>query len=146
MDNDSTKNQLDVSEIGEITNQLQEGRLSRRGLSDSLKGLGLGFGAAFVLGMTGAQAATAPDSNVVLKSRNPVKPPPMINSSNWLGSTVSSAASSIAGIAAGNRLSRARHVTKTRTKRPGGNSGAFSILSAQSRSAAQSWQQSASAR
>jgi hypothetical protein len=71
MENDSTKNQLDVSEIGEITNQLQEGRLSRRGLSDSLKGLGLGFGAAFVLGMTGAQAATAPDSNVVLKSTNP---------------------------------------------------------------------------
>ncbi len=71
MNNDSTKNQLDVSEIGEITSELHEGRLSRRGLSDRLKGLGLGFGAAFVLGMTGAQAATAPDSTVVLKSTNP---------------------------------------------------------------------------
>jgi hypothetical protein len=68
MNNDSTKNQSDVSEI---TSELHEGRLSRRGLSDRLKGLGLGFGAAFVLGMTGAQAATAPDSTVVLKSTIP---------------------------------------------------------------------------
>ena len=69
--NDSTKGRLDVDEIADITNELHEGRLSRRGLSNRLKGLGLGFGAAFVLGMTGAHAATAPDTNVVLKSTNP---------------------------------------------------------------------------
>ncbi len=69
--NDSTKGRLDVNEIADITNELHEGRLSRRGLSNRLKGLGLGFGAAFVLGMTGAHAATAPDANVVLKSTNP---------------------------------------------------------------------------
>lgn len=69
--NDSIKGRLDVNEIADITNELHEGRLSRRGLSNRLKGLGLGFGAAFVLGMTGAHAATAPDANVVLKSTNP---------------------------------------------------------------------------
>lgn len=69
--NDSTKGRLDVNKIADITNELHEGRLSRGGLSNRLKGLGLGFGAAFVLGMTGAHAATAPDANVVLKSTNP---------------------------------------------------------------------------
>ncbi len=69
--NDSTKGRLDVNEVADITNELHEGRLSRRGLSNRLKGLGLGFGAAFVLGMSGAHAATAPDANVVLKSTNP---------------------------------------------------------------------------
>jgi hypothetical protein len=69
--NDSTQGRLDVSEVADITNELHEGRLSRGGLSNRLKGLGLGFGAAFVLGMTGAHAATAPDTNVVLKSTNP---------------------------------------------------------------------------
>jgi hypothetical protein len=68
--NDSTKGRLDVNEVADITNQLHEGNLSRAGLSNRLKGLGLGFGAAFVLGMTGAQAATASDSAVVLKSTN----------------------------------------------------------------------------
>jgi hypothetical protein len=62
---------LDVKEVAQITNELHEGRLSRGGLSNRLKGLGLGFGAAFVLGMTGAHAATASDANVVLKSNNP---------------------------------------------------------------------------
>jgi hypothetical protein len=50
---------------------LHSGRLSRRGLSDRLKALGLGFGAAFVLGITGAQASTNPDAALVLKSNNP---------------------------------------------------------------------------
>jgi hypothetical protein len=62
---------LDNNEVADITNELHEGRLSRGALANRLKGLGLGFGAAFVLGMTGAQAATAPDANVVLKSNNP---------------------------------------------------------------------------
>jgi hypothetical protein len=66
--NDDSKNRLDVNEIAK---QLSEGRLSRRDLSDSLKGLGIGFGAAFVLGMTGAQAAGAPEAAVALTSTNP---------------------------------------------------------------------------
>lgn len=69
--NDSTKAQLDINKVADITNELHEGQLSRGGLSNRLKALGLGFGAAFALGMTGAHAATAPDSNVVLKSTNP---------------------------------------------------------------------------
>jgi hypothetical protein len=69
--NDSTKGRLDVNDVADITNQLHEGNLSRRGLSDRLKAAGFGFGAAFVLGMTGAHAATTPDANVVLKSNNP---------------------------------------------------------------------------
>jgi hypothetical protein len=67
---DNPKN-LDINEVADITSDLHEGRLSRGGLSNRLKGLGLGFGAAFVLGMTGAQVAAAPDANVVLKSNNP---------------------------------------------------------------------------
>ena len=62
---------LDTNEVADITSELHEGRLSRGGLANRLKGLGLGFGAAFVLGMTGAHAAPAPDANVVLKSNNP---------------------------------------------------------------------------
>ena len=131
MNNDSTKNQLDVSEIAEITSELHEGRLSRRGLSDRLKGLGLGFGAAFVLGMTGAQAATAPDATVVLKSNNPARErsssktarnparlrPMAARCSSWRGSAAISIASSIAGIAAGDRHSRNRYRFRV-TKRP----------------------------
>jgi len=62
---------LDTNEVADITSELHEGRLSRGALANRLKGLGLGFGAAFVLGMTGAHAATAPDANVVVKSNNP---------------------------------------------------------------------------
>jgi len=64
-----TKNLLDVSDIAR---QLNDGQLSRGGLFDLLKGLGIGFGAAFVLGMSGAQAATTPEATVTLKSTNPV--------------------------------------------------------------------------
>jgi hypothetical protein len=62
---------LNVETLSEITDQLQSGQLSRSGLSNRLKALGLGFGAAFVLGMSGAQASTHPDSTVALKSTNP---------------------------------------------------------------------------
>jgi hypothetical protein len=58
-------------DVGEITRQLSEGRLSRRGLVERLKDAGIGFGAAFVLGVTGAHAATAPDAAVTVKSANP---------------------------------------------------------------------------
>ena len=66
-----TKKELDVDQLRDITDQLHSGRLSRRGLSERLKALGFGFGAAFVLGMTGAQASTNPDATVALKSTNP---------------------------------------------------------------------------
>jgi hypothetical protein len=68
MNDGPTKNRLDVNAI---TNELNGGRLSRGALSNRLKALGFGFGAAFVLGMTGAHAATTPDASVVLKSNNP---------------------------------------------------------------------------
>ena len=64
-----TKTQSD--ELSDISNELRSGQLSRRGLSDRLKALGLGFGAAFVLGITGAQASTNPNATVALKSTNP---------------------------------------------------------------------------
>jgi hypothetical protein len=57
-------------DVSEISRELSEGKLSRRGLADRLKVLGLGFGAAFALGVTGAQAATTPDASVALKSTN----------------------------------------------------------------------------
>jgi hypothetical protein len=59
-------------DVKDISRELGKGGLSRRGLSDRLKALGIGFGAAFALGMTGAHAATAPDTGVALKSTNPV--------------------------------------------------------------------------
>jgi hypothetical protein len=59
-------------DVNDISKELGEGKLSRRGLSDRLRALGIGFGAAFALGLTGAHAATAPDAGVALKSTNPV--------------------------------------------------------------------------
>ena len=57
-------------DVSEISKELSEGKLSRRSLADRLKLLGLGFGAAFALGVTGAQATTMPDASVTLKSTN----------------------------------------------------------------------------
>jgi hypothetical protein len=76
MSDDSAKSRLNVELGDDLTRQLNDGRLSRRGLRERLTGLGIGFGAAFVLGMTGAQAtqapeaAPAPDTTVALKSTN----------------------------------------------------------------------------
>jgi hypothetical protein len=75
MNDDSAKSRLDVSEVGDITRQLNDGRLSRQGLRERLTALGVGFGAAVVLGLTGAHAstapeATAPEATVTLKSTN----------------------------------------------------------------------------
>lgn len=67
MNDKSTDNCSDVSDI---SRELSEGRLSRRGLSDRLKVMGLGFGAAFALGVGGAHAATTQDASVALKSTN----------------------------------------------------------------------------
>jgi hypothetical protein len=65
------KSRLDSSEVSDLTKQLNDGRLSRRGLRERLTGLGIGFGAAFVLGLSGAQASPAPEATVALKSTNP---------------------------------------------------------------------------
>lgn len=59
-------------DVSDISKELSEGKLSRRGLADRLRALGIGFGAAFALGMTGAHAATTPDAGAALKSTNPV--------------------------------------------------------------------------
>ena len=66
MGDDSTKKPLDVSEISK---QLSEGKLSRRGLLDRLRTVGIGFGAAFLLGVGGRTAKAT--GTVALKSTNP---------------------------------------------------------------------------
>jgi hypothetical protein len=71
MNDDSAKGRLDISEVSDIARQLNDGRLSRQGLRQRLMALGVGFGAAFVLGLTGAQATPAPEATVALKSTNP---------------------------------------------------------------------------
>jgi hypothetical protein len=74
MSDDSAKSRLDNGEIGDITRQLNDGHLSRHGLRERLTALGVGFGAAFMLGLTGAQASPAaetPDTTVALKSTHP---------------------------------------------------------------------------
>jgi hypothetical protein len=43
-------------ELQQLQDELKQGKLSRRGFLDRLAGLGVGFGAAFVLGMRGARA------------------------------------------------------------------------------------------
>jgi hypothetical protein len=68
MSDDETKKGLEVSEVAK---ELNEGRLSRRGLFDRLAVLGLGLGSALALGATGADAASAPAASVTLKSTNP---------------------------------------------------------------------------
>ncbi len=72
MSDDSAKGHLDISIVGnDLTKELNDGRLSRRGLRERLTAAGVGFGAAFVLGLTGAQATSAPEATVALKSTNP---------------------------------------------------------------------------
>ena len=70
MNEDSAKGRLDIGAVGDITKQLNDGQLSRRGLRERLTA-GVGFGAAFMLGLTGAQASPAPEATVALKSTNP---------------------------------------------------------------------------
>jgi hypothetical protein len=56
--------------LGRITEELNDSRLSRRGLLDRLKGLGVGFGAAFMMGIRESGAHTAADATARLKSSN----------------------------------------------------------------------------
>lgn len=57
-------------ELQRVQNELKKGGVSRRRFLDSMKGLGVGFGAAFLLGMKGANA-TRVDPGVSVKSTNP---------------------------------------------------------------------------
>lgn len=57
-------------EVTHIVSELNGRQLSRRGLLDRLKGLGVGFGAAFMLGMKETHAHNAPDATAKLKSTN----------------------------------------------------------------------------
>ena len=59
MNDDSAKSRLDISEVSDITKELNNGRLSRQGLRERLTALGVGFGAAFVLGEVGPGAKSA---------------------------------------------------------------------------------------
>jgi hypothetical protein len=103
---------LNSSEVGDITKQLNDGRLSRHGLRERLMGLGIGFGAAFVLGLAGAQASPAPEATVALTpARRPRRPTPSSRFSKKLGI----AAGSTAGITAGKAAtpSGGLHVLRT---------------------------------
>ncbi len=56
-------------ELQRVQDQLKKGGVSRRRFLDSMKGLGVGFGAAFLLGMNKADAAA--NAGVQVKSTNP---------------------------------------------------------------------------
>ena len=57
-------------ELQRVQDELKKGGVSRRRFLDSMKGLGVGFGAAFLLGMKDANA-TRVDPSVSVKSTNP---------------------------------------------------------------------------
>jgi hypothetical protein len=65
----SDDNETKQEKLERISKELSASRLSRRGLLDRLKGLGVGFGAAFMLGMK--QSDAYPDATAKLKSTNP---------------------------------------------------------------------------
>lgn len=67
MSNESDKKQ---QELKHLQDALKDGTVSRRIFLDRMKGLGVGFGAAFLLGMKEADAALV-DSGVNVKSTNP---------------------------------------------------------------------------
>jgi hypothetical protein len=68
MSDDPTKKQRELRRLQE---ELKKGRLSRRGFLDSMKALGVGFGAAFVLGIKDADALSGQEPEVSVKSANP---------------------------------------------------------------------------
>ena len=57
-------------ELDRIAKELSASRLSRRGLLDRLKAVGVGFGAAFMLGAKQSDAHNALDASARLKSTN----------------------------------------------------------------------------
>jgi hypothetical protein len=58
------------AELKRLQEELKQG-LSRRNFLGRLKGAGVGFGAAFVLGVDKAAALSEPDAGVSVKSTNP---------------------------------------------------------------------------
>lgn len=58
-------------ELKDVEEELKKGGVSRRKFLDSMKALGVGFGAAFVLGIKDADALTDIDPRVTVKSTNP---------------------------------------------------------------------------
>src|SRR5262245_12681247 len=68
MSDDSNQKQRELRRIQEA---LKKGRLSRRGFIDSMKALGVGFGAAFVLGIKDSDALPGQNPEVSVKSANP---------------------------------------------------------------------------
>ncbi len=58
-------------ELKEIQDELQTKGLSRRKFLNRLQAVGVGFGAAFVMGVRNADALGAPDPGVNLTSTNP---------------------------------------------------------------------------
>jgi hypothetical protein len=57
-------------ELQRVQNELKNGGVSRRRFLDSMKGLGVGFGAAFLLGIKESHASRL-DPSVSVKSTNP---------------------------------------------------------------------------
>jgi hypothetical protein len=64
--NDETKRKA----LNEITQDINTSRLSRRGLLNRLKGLGVAFGAAVMLGVKESEAHNGPAATARLKSTN----------------------------------------------------------------------------
>ena len=64
--NDETKRKA----LSEITQDINSSRLSRRGLLGRLKGLGVAFGAAVMLGVKESDAHNGPAATARLKSTN----------------------------------------------------------------------------
>ena len=58
-------------ELKNVEEELKKGGVSRRKFLDSMKALGIGFGAAFALGIKDADALTSLDPGVTVKSSNP---------------------------------------------------------------------------
>jgi hypothetical protein len=64
--NDETKRKA----LNEITQDINSSRLSRRGLLNRLKGMGVAFGAAVMLGVKESEAHNGPAATARLKSTN----------------------------------------------------------------------------
>jgi hypothetical protein len=70
-DVDGKRDQQKQDELNKIQDELKDAGVSRRHFLDRLKVLGVGFGAAFVLGVREARAIGQADPGVAVKSTNP---------------------------------------------------------------------------
>jgi len=62
---------LERKSIKQVEQEVNDSKLSRRGLLDHLKGVGIGFGAAFLLGVRKSEAHAVPEATAQFKSTNP---------------------------------------------------------------------------